>query len=96
MRVPALAGVGTALVTPFQGAAVDHEALTKLVRAQLAVGVDFLVPCGTTGESPTLTDDDAEGRRKIGESRRRADVGEAEIDRGREERAQHARIRGGG
>lgn len=58
MRVPPLAGVGTALVTPFQGAAVDHEALTKLVRAQLAVGVDFLVPCGTTGESPTLTDDE--------------------------------------
>ncbi len=56
--VPALRGVGTALVTPFVGAKVDTASLQRLVRAQLDAGVDFLVPCGTTGESPTL--DDAE------------------------------------
>ena len=51
-----ITGCGTALVTPFAGDAVDHAALKALVEAQIAGGVDFLVPCGTTGESPTLTD----------------------------------------
>jgi 4-hydroxy-tetrahydrodipicolinate synthase len=49
-------GCGTALVTPFQrDHSLDEETLRKLVRRQIAAGIDFLVPCGTTGESPTLT-----------------------------------------
>jgi len=49
-------GCGTALVTPFQAdLSLDEVALRKLVRRQICGGVDFLVPCGTTGESPTLT-----------------------------------------
>lgn len=49
-------GCGTALVTPFQpDFSLDEVALRKLLRRQIAAGVDFLVPCGTTGESPTLT-----------------------------------------
>ncbi len=51
-----IAGTGTALVTPFKGESVEHAELRALVEAQIAGGVDFLVPCGTTGESPTLTD----------------------------------------
>jgi 4-hydroxy-tetrahydrodipicolinate synthase len=50
-----LRGCGTALVTPFQqDGSVDVEALRRLVRLQLGEGVHFLVPCGTTGETPTL------------------------------------------
>jgi len=49
-------GCGTALVTPFRkDQSLDEEALRKLVRRQIKAGIDFLVPCGTTGESPTLT-----------------------------------------
>src|SRR5262249_5440539 len=49
-------GCGTALVTPFRpDFSLDEVALRRLVRRQVAAGVDFLVPCGTTGESPTLT-----------------------------------------
>ena len=49
-------GCGTALVTPFQrDLSLDEETLRKLVRRQVDAGVNFLVPCGTTGESPTLT-----------------------------------------
>ncbi|MHC5009459.1 MAG: 4-hydroxy-tetrahydrodipicolinate synthase [Planctomycetota bacterium] len=55
-KTPSLGGCGTALVTPFRGHDVDLEALDLLVDRQIAGGVDFLVPCGTTGESPTLTD----------------------------------------
>lgn len=53
-----LSGTFTALVTPFtpDGEAVDFEALDALVEAQIAGGVSGLVPCGTTGESPTLSD----------------------------------------
>ncbi|MBI4458516.1 MAG: 4-hydroxy-tetrahydrodipicolinate synthase [Acidobacteria bacterium] len=51
-----LRGCGTALVTPFQGdGSLDEAALRRLIRTQLAAGIDFLVPCGTTGESPVLT-----------------------------------------
>ena len=51
-------GTFTALVTPFTKGAenIDHEALERLVEAQLAGGVSGLVPCGTTGETPTLSD----------------------------------------
>src|SRR3974390_763517 len=49
-------GCGTALVTPFQiDGSLDEPALRWLVKRQIEAGVDFLVPCGTTGESPTLT-----------------------------------------
>jgi len=49
-------GCGTALVTPFRSdLSLDEEALRRLVRRQIEAGIDFLVPCGTTGESPTLT-----------------------------------------
>src|SRR5579862_4112655 len=49
-------GCGTALVTPFRkDLSLDEETLRKLVRRQLQAGINFLVPCGTTGESPTLT-----------------------------------------
>src|ERR1700758_2442570 len=49
-------GCGTALVTPFQpDLSLDEIALRKLVQRQIRGGVDFLVPCGTTGENPTLT-----------------------------------------
>ncbi len=49
-------GCGTALVTPFRrDGSLEEATLRKLVRRQIEAGVDFLVPCGTTGESPTLT-----------------------------------------
>jgi len=49
-------GCGTALVTPFRrDLSLDEEALRRLVRRQIEAGINFLVPCGTTGESPTLT-----------------------------------------
>lgn len=48
-------GCGTALVTPFlRDGSIDVSALRKLVQFQLREGIDFLVPCGTTGETPTL------------------------------------------
>ena len=50
------AGCGPALVTPFTaGGALDEAAVTRLARRQVDGGVHFLVPCGTTGESPTLS-----------------------------------------
>ncbi len=49
-------GTGTALVTPFRrDGSLDEAALRALVKRQIAAGIDFLVPCGTTGESPTLS-----------------------------------------
>src|ERR1700691_5811793 len=54
-----LRGCGTALVTPFsQDGAVDENALRNLVSWQIESGIDFLVPCGTTGETPTLIHDE--------------------------------------
>ena len=48
-------GCGTALVTPFQkDGSLDEHTLRKLVRRQIELGINFLVPCGTTGENPTL------------------------------------------
>ena len=50
-------GCGTALVTPFRrDLSLDEPAMRKLVRRQIDAGIDFLVPCGTTGESPTLSE----------------------------------------
>src|SRR5438270_6466912 len=52
-------GCGTALVTPFRAdQSLDEAALRKLVRRQIDAGINFLVPCGTTGESPTLEHDE--------------------------------------
>ena len=52
---PDIQGCGTALVTPFrQDGSIDQDALRRLVQFQLREGIDFLVPCGTTGETPTL------------------------------------------
>lgn len=49
-------GCGTAMVTPFtRDGIVDENTLRALTRRQLDAGIHFLVPCGTTGESPTLT-----------------------------------------
>jgi 4-hydroxy-tetrahydrodipicolinate synthase len=49
-------GTGTALVTPFRtDGSLDEGTLRRLIQRQIDAGVDFLVPCGTTGESPTLT-----------------------------------------
>lgn len=57
-------GCGTALVTPFKGdRSLDEAALRMLVHRQVAAGINFLVPCGTTGESPTL--EAAEHRRVV-------------------------------
>jgi 4-hydroxy-tetrahydrodipicolinate synthase len=54
-----LRGCGTALVTPFhQDGSIDDAALRNLVAWQIESGIDFLVPCGTTGETPTLTHDE--------------------------------------
>ena len=63
-RAAPLAGCGTALVTPFsRDGAVDEAALRRLVRWQLAEGIHFVVPCGSTGEAATLTP--AEHRRVV-------------------------------
>jgi 4-hydroxy-tetrahydrodipicolinate synthase len=56
-------GVGTALITPFtKSGALDENAVTRLARRQIDAGVHFLVPCGTTGETPTLSADE---RRRV-------------------------------
>ena len=51
-------GCGTALITPFKDGAVDYDAFAALVDRQVAAGIDFLVPLGTTGETPCLTDEE--------------------------------------
>ncbi|HTS88627.1 MAG TPA: 4-hydroxy-tetrahydrodipicolinate synthase [Gemmatimonadales bacterium] len=57
----ALGGCGTAIVTPFaQNGTVDVEALRKLVEWQIEEGIDFLVPCGSTGEAQTLSAEERE------------------------------------
>lgn len=62
MRIP-FTGVGTALITPFtRTGAVDEAGVKRLARRQIDGGVHFLVPCGTTGETPTLTEDE---RRRV-------------------------------
>ncbi len=62
MRTP-FTGVGTALITPFTATgAVDEPAVRRLARRQIDLGTHFLVPCGTTGEVPTLS---AEERRRV-------------------------------
>lgn len=62
MRTP-FTGVGTALITPFtKSGALDEAAIKRLAKRQIDNGVHFLVPCGTTGETPTLN---AAERRRV-------------------------------
>jgi 4-hydroxy-tetrahydrodipicolinate synthase len=62
MRTP-FTGVGTALITPFtRSGAVDELSVKRLARRQIDAGVHFLVPCGTTGETPTLSEEE---RRRV-------------------------------
>src|SRR5665213_317183 len=58
IRKAMFTGANTALVTPFRGDAVDEESLRRLVEEQIAGGIDGLVPVGTTGESPTLNNEE--------------------------------------
>ncbi len=61
MTRPILRGAFTALITPFTAdGALDREAFRRLVRWQVMAGIDGLVPCGTTGETPTLSLDERE------------------------------------
>ena len=53
-----LTGCGTALITPFRDGAVDYEAFAATVDRQIKAGIDFIVPLGTTGETPCLEDDE--------------------------------------
>lgn len=56
-----LHGLGTAIVTPFHpDESVDHDSLRRLVQAQAAAGVDFVVACGSTGEASTLSEDETD------------------------------------
>ncbi len=56
---PNWTGVGTALVTPFTSdGSLDEAAVRRLARRQIDAGIHFLVPCGTTGESPTMSDEE--------------------------------------
>ncbi|MBR1887405.1 MAG: 4-hydroxy-tetrahydrodipicolinate synthase [Bacteroidales bacterium] len=56
MKALDLHGCGTALLTPFKGGEVDYESFAATVDWQVETGIDFLVPLGTTGETPTLTE----------------------------------------
>jgi 4-hydroxy-tetrahydrodipicolinate synthase len=59
MKIDWMRGCATALVTPFTSdGSIDEEALTRLIEYQIANGVKLLVPCGTTGESATMTDEE--------------------------------------
>lgn len=58
MKTIDLTGCGTALITPFKNGEVDYDAFAALVDRQVEAGIDFLVPLGTTGETPCLDDDE--------------------------------------
>src|SRR3954470_7350977 len=53
-------GTHTALITPFKNGEVDYSALGKIIEKQVEAGIDGLVPCGSTGESATLSHDEHE------------------------------------
>ncbi|HEX5082244.1 MAG TPA: 4-hydroxy-tetrahydrodipicolinate synthase [Blastocatellia bacterium] len=58
-NIDRLRGCGTAIITPFkQGGSIDESAFRRLVDFQIENGVDFIVSCGTTGESVTMSDDE--------------------------------------
>lgn len=65
MCKPELRGCGTALLTPFKNGEVDFEAYEALVKRQVESGVDFLVPLGTTAETPTLSAEEKVALMKI-------------------------------
>jgi len=73
-----LGGAYTALVTPFteDGSAIDFDAYEKLVESQIAGGISGLVPCGTTGETPTLSDSEQRElvKRTVGAAKGRVPV----------------------
>lgn len=56
MKTLSLKGCGTALITPFHNGEVDYDAFIRLIERQTAAGIHFLVPLGTTGETPCLND----------------------------------------
>ena len=58
MKRPVFTGACTALVTPFSNGKVDYSMLRKLLHRQMAAGIHAVVLCGTTGEAPTLTDEE--------------------------------------
>lgn len=58
MNANFLRGCGTAMFTPFKDGKVDIQALAATTRRQVEAGIDFLVPLGTTGETPTLSDEE--------------------------------------
>ena len=73
MKTPMFTGVCTALVTPFLDGAVNYPMLEQLLRRQIDAGIDAVVLCGTTGEAPTLSDQEKleifrRGKAYVGES----------------------------
>ena len=96
-------GCGTALVTPFtRDGAVDEAGVRRLARRQIDAGMHFLVPCGTTGESPTLSEEERfrvvaaggrGGRRPRARARRRRRLRHArgDSDRAEDEAARRRR-----
>ena len=58
MRQPIFKGIATALITPFRDGQVDYEAMGRLIDWQIESGINALVICGTSGEGPTLTDEE--------------------------------------
>ena len=58
MKKPVFTGVCTALVTPFLDGRVNYPMMEQLLRRQMEAGIEAVVVCGTTGESPTLSDEE--------------------------------------
>ncbi len=58
MREPIFKGIATALITPFTNGGVDYEAMGRLIDWQIESGINALVICGTSGEGPTLSDEE--------------------------------------
>lgn len=58
MKNTVFTGAATAIITPFKNGTVDYEAFEKLVESQIENGIDAIVVVGTTGEGPTLTDEE--------------------------------------
>ncbi len=82
-------GVGTALITPFTNdGALDEAAVRRLAKRQVDAGIHFLVPCGTTGEVPTLTPDE---RRRVVEIVARGGQGTERAGARRRRRLRHPR-----
>ena len=53
-----LKGLFTAIITPFKNGKIEENSFANLIEKQIAGGADGIVPCGTTGESPTLSHDE--------------------------------------